>query len=214
MSKNFDQIATQAAALSATASENAASVVTVDKADTTQSVSDGTSAVGSGVSVGDSVAASAAKKTAVDAYSDQSAEVQSIVNRIELYAINMGKGKRQTPSTLLQNQTDFVRTIEQLVNLSSNGDFAITFRRLLTVAYENKDGAFGIDMIHRRISELKKSDSFIINYTRFIDMVIAFSDNKNRALFIRRYNLDASVQFIKPQYRERCIEFVRSISGR
>lgn len=215
--KNFDQLADQinqrAATLSETASQNSNEKVVVEKGDATQSVAAASGATGASISVGNSVTASAATKKAVDAYAKESAEVRGIIDRLEMYSINMGKGKRILPAQIIQNQTDFVRTLEQLVNLSSNGDFAVCFRRLLTLVNENKTGAFGIDLIHRKISSISKSDTYVVNYTAFIDMVLAFSDGKNRPLFIRRYNLNASVQFIKSQYRERCIEFIRAISG-
>lgn len=180
---------------------------------TNVSLASSDSAVGTSVSSGNAEVAAAAKQTPESAYANESAEVKTIIRHLEYYALEAAGNKRITRTELIALQTTFARNLEQLVNLTSNGDFAVCFKRLLTLVRENRTGAFSINNLNRCVSSLSKGNTYVENYTKFLDMVITFADPTMRTVYIRRYNLAAGAQFAKADKRERLIEFIRSISG-
>lgn len=218
-SNRFDRLQDQMNQKAQSLSDAASSITDQNEQEVTSyaatntALADGSSAVGSSVSSGNAQQAAATKATATSAYDNENDVVKTIIRHLEHYSLSAGKNKSLTRTEIISLQTMLVRNLEQLVNLESSGDFVVCFRRLLELVRENRTGAFSINMLNRCISALNKGNAFLDNYTKFIDMVVAFSDPTIRSTFIRRYNLVAGTNFAKPQYRERLIEFIRAISG-
>lgn len=218
-SSRFDRLQDQINENANTLSEKASSLadaaeVNVDTySDTTGSLASAASGVGVSVSSGNAEAAAATKANPTSAYDNESDEVKTIIRHIEHYALEAGSNKRLSRTDLVSLQTLLVRNLEQLVNLKSNADFAVCFKRLMTLVRENRTGAFSLNNLNRAISSLNKGNNFIDNYTKFIDMVVLFSDPTMRTTYVRRYNLAAGAKFAKNEYQERLIEFIRNICG-
>lgn len=195
-----DSASAQAAASASPAEENAPVSSSVASGDTT------------GTSVKTSTVSEATKT--VSPYSNESDSVKLIVVQLETYVLKAAPGLRQTPASLKELQGNLIATLDQLVNLKENVDFALCMRRLLTLVKENDSKAFAANMRNRAISAQTKSDVYLTRYLRFLDMICAFAVPAVRASLIQRYNVAAGAEFAKPEYRERLIEFIRAISGR
>ena len=213
MAKKYDSIQEKSQALS-----DAADQISADSQDTSsENAAVSATLVTDDSATGTSASVSTVKETNTttvsDAYSTESDTVKLIISHLEDYVLKADPSKVQTSSSILDLQKMFVRTVEQLVNLSSTADFALCFKRLLVLAKKYEDGAFAPNMRFRRISSLPKGDAYLNAYISFIDMVCAFADPATRRTLIMRYNVGKHAMFAKPEYRERIVQFVREISG-
>lgn len=214
MGKKYDNIQLRSQQLSAEAdrieAENEAKVA--DNAPVVATLAESTpSATGASVKTAIEPAKNTAK--AEDAYRDESDTVKLIVSHLENYVRNADPSKVQTPSSMIDLQKMLVRTLEQLVNLPSNADFAICFKRLMALVKKYEHGAFAPNMRLRRISSLNKGDAYLNAYIAFLDMICAFAEPGNRRTLIQRYNVAKHSLFAKPEYRERLVQFIREIAG-
>lgn len=209
----LQSIQERAQALSETASAAQATIATgvEDNSATATSV-----ASSEDISTGTTVSTSTYKETTTvaSAYANQSDRVKLIVAHLEDYVLRAAPGKVIATSELVSLQKQIISTCEQLVNLEDNAEFAICYRRLLTLAKENEDKAFSPSARYRSISQQTKGDAYLTNYLKFMDMTCAFAAPSARASLIQRWPLASSAAFAKAQYRERLISFIREISGR
>lgn len=166
-----------------------------------------------GGSVKTSTVSEKSTQTPVSAYDGQSDTVKLIIAHLEEYVLKMAPGIVQNDNTLKEYQSMLYRTLEQLVNLPNMADFAICMKRLLQLVNKNEEGAFAPNMRFRRVSLLAKGDKQLDKYIAFVDMICAFAVPAVRKTIIQRYNLQRAAEFAKPEYRERLIELIRTISG-
>lgn len=117
----------------------------------------------------------------------------AIVNNYEFV---MGRNSFVTIETIDSEQAKLYLALNAIVKVESSSDF-MGGMEFLFRKFKDSTGAFGGDMVRRRVSYMKQpaGDKAMAAYMGFIDLLQVFSDPKGRKVLWPRFNKKLALEF-------------------